>query len=552
MKLLKIDYLFLLFIFAISSLFVLELFLFPGRPATFDANTHITTLAQFSQAIKSGDFPIVWLNNFANYGLPVGIFTHQLTNYVGGTITLLTQNPVLTYNILVFIAIFLSGVFLYLFLRLYFKPLSSFLGVFIFTFTQYRIFDIYVRGAMPEVFSGIFLPLILISLYSLIVKRKTYAFFLISLFIAGLTLNHPMMLVVYSILFIPYLFFLLFTNNLSKMLRTKLLIITASSMLLGLLISSYYVLPLNLELKYFYNGLGGNHLIQSSYLSLSSFFITRWNYFLRGDIIQFGLLETLILISGFLYYFYKKLIQKSKENLKFLELILFLSVLIIFFTTPFSNFLYEKVFFLNSLQFPSRFLSSLIILPPILIAYFYDKFPKKIFLLLIVILVCIFSFPQIYGKDFTAYPLSSYYFSKENAYSVMMNTIWTGKTEDYPDKNPQGEIISGKGKIINETLKNSSRRYTVDASTSLTMVDHTFYFPGWNVYVDGVKTNIEYQNPKYRGVITYQVSQGKHFVYLVFQDTKVRLLGKILSVAALILLFGLFFFRNKISKLIKL
>jgi hypothetical protein len=323
-------------------------------------------------------------------------------------------------------------------------------------------------------------------------------------------------------------------------------------MLLGLLISSYYVLPLNLELKYFYNGLGGNHLIQSSYLSLSSFFITRWNYFLRGDIIQFGLLETLILISGFLYYFYKKLIQKSKENLKFLELILFLSVLIIFFTTPFSNFFYERIFFLNSLQFPSRFLSSLVILPPILIAYFYDKFPKKMFFLLIVIMVCIFSFPQIYGKNFTAYPLNSYYSSKENLYLVTMNTIWTGTTEDYPDKNPQGEIISGKGKIIAETLKNSSRIYTIDATTSLTMVDHTFYFPGWNVYVDGIKTNIEYQNPKYRGVITYLVPAGKHSIYLVFQDTKVRLLGKILSATSLILFIGLFFFRNKISKLIKL
>ena len=34
-----------------------------------------------------------------------------------------------------------------------------------------------------------------------------------------------------------------------------------------------------------------------------------------------------------------------------------------------------------------------------------------------------------------------------------MNTIWTGKSEDYPSKNPQGAITEGNGKIISETLK---------------------------------------------------------------------------------------------------
>jgi hypothetical protein len=28
------------------------------------------------------------MNSFANYGLPMGIFAHQLTNYSGGIITL--------------------------------------------------------------------------------------------------------------------------------------------------------------------------------------------------------------------------------------------------------------------------------------------------------------------------------------------------------------------------------------------------------------------------------------------------------------------------------
>src|SRR3989344_3728172 len=205
MKLNKLDFFSFFLILIISLFFVIELFLFPGLPVAFDNNTHITDIAQFSKIIGEKEIPVIWMNSISNYGLPMGIVAQQTTNYLGGLITIFTNNPTVTYNVLVFIAILLSNIFLYLFLRFYSSPLASFLGIFISNFTPYRIFNIYIRGAMPEVFSGIFLPLILIALYLLIIKRKTYAFFLLTLFIIGLTLNHPMMLVAYSLLFIPYL-----------------------------------------------------------------------------------------------------------------------------------------------------------------------------------------------------------------------------------------------------------------------------------------------------------------------------------------------------------
>lgn len=558
MKLIKADYFFFFLILIISSLFVLELFSFPGRPATFDTNIHITDIAQFSKIIAQKEFPIAWLNNIANYGLPIGIVAQQSTNYLGGLINLIINNPTITYNMLVFIAIFLSSIFLYLFLRFYFSPLASFLGTFIFCFTPYHIFDIYIRGDMPEVFAGIFLPLIFISLYLIIKKRKIYAFFLLCLFITGLTLTHPIMLVIYSFLFIPYLIFLLITSNFPKTSKIKIFVVSFSAMVLGILICSYYVLPLNLEIKYFYYGLIKNHLVSSYYLSVSNFFDPRWYYFTkteiftRGHVVQFGLTETTLLILGLIFIFYKKILQKSKENTKILSFALVIALLIIFFMTKYSDIFFQKVFLLNSIQFPWRFLSALIFIPPIVAAFLYDKFPRKIILVVVVLTVAYFSFPQLYGKNFSVYPSQSYLFSKENPYSVEMNTIWTGKSEDYPDKNKQGEIILGTGTIIKQTLSNSSRRYQIDAKTPLRMVDRTFYFPGWTVYVDNVKTNIEFQNPNYRGVITYNVPPGNHSVLVIFEDTKVRLLGKILSVISLSLFVALFFLRKRISKVLNI
>ena len=147
--------------------------------------------------------------------------------------------------------------------------------------------------------------------------------------------------------------------------------------------------------------------------------------------------------------------------------------------------------------------------------------------------------------------MQTYFFSKENAHSILMNTIWTGKSEDYPDKNQQEKIIEGQGKIINAVIKNSSRNYQIQASTPLKMEDLTFYFPGWNVYIDGVKTNIEFQNPSFRGVITYTVPAGKHDVFLNFEDTKIRLFGKILSLIFLTLFVVLIILRKRVFRILK-
>lgn len=558
MKLIKLDFFSLFLIFIITSLFVLSLFLFPGRPATFDANTHISTFTQFSQALKAGDFPVVWLNNFANYGLPVGIVTHQLTNYFGAVITFATSNPVTTYNILVFIAILFTNIFLYFFLRLYFSPVASLLGTFVYCFTPYRIFNIYVRGAMPEVFSGIFLPLILTSMYLFLVRKKIYGLFLLVLSIALLTLNHPMMLVVYSVIFIPYLIYLILSLPNSNKVKLKAFVISLSAIILGVLLCSYYVLPLNLESKYFYNGLADNHLSSSGYLSVANFLVNKWGFFSAGEILtrehvpQFGLFETLILAFGLLFFVYKKFIERSKENLNLLKLVLIMSVLIIFFTTRFADIFFQNIFFLNSIQFPSRFLSALIFLPAILIAFFYNKFPKKIIYIAIVIVVAIFSFPQVYGKNYMLYPENSYFYSKENLYSIMMNTIWSGRSQDYPGRAGQIQIVEGKGVINNERVFNSKRTFDIDASTRLKLVDYTFYFPGWNLYVDSAKSNIEFQDPKYRGVITYVIPEGRHSVLLAFQDTKVRFLGKIMSIASALIFAFLFFLRKRIKNILKL
>lgn len=198
-KVSRTDLLVSFFLLIIAGLFVIDLFLTPGRPEAFDSPVHVTMLTQFYLALKSGDFPVVWTDGVANYGLPLSIVSHQLTNYLGAIFMFLVQNPTLSYNMLWFIGLFFSSLFFYCFLRIYFPPIASFSSTYLFSITSYKIINLYIRGALPEVFSGIFLPLILIGMYLFIKRKKISGLYLLTISMFLLALNHPMLLLIYHL-----------------------------------------------------------------------------------------------------------------------------------------------------------------------------------------------------------------------------------------------------------------------------------------------------------------------------------------------------------------
>ena len=103
---------------------------------------------------------------------------------------------------------FISIVFL-LFLRLHTNIRGALLGVFLFHLAPYRILNIYIRGAVPEFFAGVFFPLVLIALYKWIKEEKKQGLFVLVIAISGLLLTHPFTLVIYSFFLchIQYIFF---------------------------------------------------------------------------------------------------------------------------------------------------------------------------------------------------------------------------------------------------------------------------------------------------------------------------------------------------------
>lgn len=533
----KLDKTFIFFIVIISFLLVFDLFFNSGHSAWMDGRVHITTITQFYEAMKQGEIKPTWFDGIANYGMPFGIVAHQLISYIGSGITLFTGNVLISWKIVALIGALLSNLFFYMFLRIYFKPLPAFLAVFLYNVAPYRILNLFVREALPEFFASLFFPLIPLLMYLLVKKKKFYAIPLLAIAMAFFTLNHPMLLVVSAFFFFPYLLFLLKDEKV----KIRMAILTGVLLVWGIMIASYYVIPLQKEIKYFYYGLSNNHLTWGQYLDLKNFIDPNWYYFLpaqgdiinRGHFVKIGVIEFAGVFIG-LALIVMRLRNRKTWKFSILELAFILSLIVMFMTTKYSLFLYERINMLSNIQFPWRMLSLFIFLPPIIFAYFFEKYNSKFLIIVFILIVALMRFPQLYSKNNTQHPMSRYLFTTINIHSTNMNTIWTGETDTYPVKKNKGEIIKGEGKIISSKTRNSVRNYTVESAEGVRMADYTFYFPGWNVYVDGVKTLVEWQDPDYRGVITYNVPAGKHDILVKFEDTKVRKVANILSIVSFI------------------
>jgi hypothetical protein len=539
----KVDIVNVIILTFLAVVLVYEAFYMSGQPANMDGTVHITNIAIFHNALRDGDFPVRWTDGFANYGLPMGSFAQQMTSYLGGFLTFITNDPLVSFNYVYLAGTWLSLVVFYCWLRNHASSFPAMIGAFLFNFAPYRIINLYIRGALPEYFSSVFVALMLLSLYLLLVDRKIKGWLLLVLATAGLILTHPMNVITGAFLVGPYGTWLVFqTRN-----KIKGAVSVASAMLLGVLMTAYYTVPLLKEIQYFYYGSGSNRYTANSALGLDSIFDNQWYYFheatnsilSRGHVMKVGSYEFLILLIGLLTIgiSWFKLRSDNSSRLTYLSLFSLTGLAVLYFMSPQAVFLFEKIDLLSNIQFSWRLLSAFIFIPPIIATLLLQQVRFNVTRLIlacaIVFLVVQNRFPQLYGKNYTIFPQNHYYFTVDNLHTTNMNTIWSERSTNYPIEVDKAAILSGEGEILAAEVSNSSRSYTIKAQGSVRMIDRTFYFPGWEVTSNGVRLPIEFQDEDYRGVITYELPEGLNQVELKFTDTNTVKIGNYLSLVAI-------------------
>lgn len=204
-----------------------------------DGIQHIARAYGTAEALKENFlFPNV-ISSFTNsYGYSWNLFYGPLTTYGIIAIRFIVRNYIVAYKIFVLISMFLSGYFMYKFMRnLTRNSEVALLSSILYMSFPYHLTDLYTRNAVGEFASFMFIPLVFLGLYNLFnTSDKNYY---LAVGAIGLILTHNLSTVIVAIFGFIYLLVNIDRLKDSKV-RKGLLI----NICFILLVTSFYWVPL--------------------------------------------------------------------------------------------------------------------------------------------------------------------------------------------------------------------------------------------------------------------------------------------------------------------
>ena len=525
---------------------------------------HIAWLYEMYETIKLGQIPPRFVPDLSfGHGYPLFNFVFPLPYYIGTLFHYIGFSLVDSVKLLFFLSVPFSAFFMYKLLRQFSNTFLSLVGTILYIYSPYRSTDIYVRGAIGEVFSFVFLPLILLSFVKITNKENSEEIKVGWIGIAGLSiafliLSHN----ITSYMFLPIaLIFALFRLSGLKWSRVSINAVFVA-VLLGLLGSCYFWIPAILE---------------SSLMKYSTVF-DFWDHFptLRqlvtpyfgygasvpgpGDGISFfmGLanLAVLVLTTSVFLFKYKKLEKSDKSILVWSYLVVFISIFMMNYR---STFLWKTIPFMPYFQFPWRFLTLVSFTTPLLVISL-KYFRTEKFIATILIILVFLSFPYFRPQDFLG-RTDEYYLAKYIPYPEIKAEYYT-QQEEYlrlPKSVEEKPTLrsgihtlqkEGFGGIFNPKEGRLGMEAVVYSTSDTVLSYGKYYFPGWTVYDNGKKIKAFGSQPF--GEVTFVLKgKGDHNVKIYFRETSFRLALNVVSLLSIIFCLFLIFKNRLVNSKIK-
>lgn len=547
--------------------------LFHGGFFSMHDDEQIARLYELDQSVKVGDFPPRWVSHLGfGYGYPLFNFYPPFVYYFLETFHLLGFSLIDSTKIVMALGFFLSGLFMFLWVRRYTGNIGGFVAAVLYIYAPYHGVDLYVRGAFAEFFSFVWIPAVFWALDNFIEKKNVKWGIISSIFLSFIVLTHNLVALAFIFFLVPYIIFILVINkNEIKSLFPKFVIIGVFS--LG--ISAYFWLPALAEKKFtLVDTILTKELASYKihFVNIMQFWNSSWGY--GGSIagpndglsFQVGKFQLLLPFFAFLassFYFIKR---KEKRALFYIGIFIFF-LFSLFMATSFSKPIWDIIQPLSYLQFPWRFLEFSAAFASFL-SGLSVYFVKKIFggsIALVFGIIIIFGsiilvirnfHPQTYlsysdtnyttnndiewrvskmSFEYVPYGVATY-FSSNN------NTQLDINKNDIP--NSSFDVINGDVNLKEEVNNPSYKRYESSGLGGEVTIN-TYMFPGWNVYIDGQKQKIEkYGKLK---LISFSVDKGNHIIEVKFENTQIRTFANLLTgfslfILAMAIFYG--FFRN--------
>jgi len=526
---------------------------FQNKMFDFHDETQPARIQQFVLNLKSLKIPPRIAPNFSfNLGYPVFNHYAPFSYWITSIFNLIGFNIVDSLKLSFLLALIISCLFCFLFLKEFFDFNQSLLGAVLYATSPWMAVEIFIRGNLAELWFMALLPIIFWIIYKNSYSDKPLLFVLSSIIISfGLTVHNAL-----SVLLIPTIF--LYILLLPKIRKNII------SFIFAFLISAYFLIPGVLELSLTYASTRVNpHDYPNQLLCAWQLWTTPyWGYGGStpgcADGMSFMLGKPQILIGftgliGIIYYFVKNKFKKS-INKKALIFMAILAITSIFMTTYYSFNISSILYpYIGWIQFPWRLLSfSLFGLSFLAAGLIIPKKLKKFGFLLILLAIFIsFYNSKFFIKDminrqrFEKNFLSKSYIEQAVAYKISEYLPKTASYQEWLEYEPKKDsseridLTLIDSKFIHElddgktTIIENDNFLKIAQTNSKKILLNIHYYPYWKIIIND-QSYIPNQFD-FLGRPIIKLTKDS-IINLTYQQTKTEKLGNLITIMSLLII----------------
>jgi len=524
-------------------------------------DTQVARVIVMAHALLHGQFPVRMVSDLGyGYGYPIFNFYGPLPYYVGGILHVLGLDALTATKLMIGIGVVIGSISIFLCSASIFGTLGGLFSMVLFTYFPYRAVQLYVRGAVGELWATAFLPLVLFGLLLVTQKDKRIKGVLIgSISLSAVILSHTVFgyIVTGAITFVAVVLFIVsffWKKEMTRSLGISGILLT----MFALGITAFFWLPAFTEMSYTNVGkvIGSSANLKDHFICPLQLWDSPWGFggsapgCLDGMSFKLGKLQIIYFIVPLFLWILAK--EKGKRINTIMMMLTGLTVFLFFLMLPVSEAVWRYVPFSSFVQYPWRFLGLLSIGMALVCGYIF--FRKKSVVSILIFILLAGSVVMVNLKLFSPQYI---YEGSEQSFESKEDLRWRASklSDEYLPKDlklPEtasqivNDRVSGNEGVRVRTLSETETYglYEIDADESKDLKLNMAYFPGWTYSIDGIPAKLNVVEGQPHVVL----SSGISLLEIRFTDTVVRKVGNGISVLTVLGLIVVLVYGKKVIR----
>lgn len=524
----------LLSLFGIRSLYGSSYF-----PMHDDAQ--VGRVVSMARALADGQFPVRWVNDLGyGFGYPLFNFYGPLPYYIGAVFYNLGFDALTATKLMMGIGIVLAPILTFLVLEPFFGVVGAAVSAMLFMYAPYHAVQLFVRGAVGELYATAFLPLLFYGCVAPLSGKNNHRTVAIgALGVALIIMSHTILGYVSFMFFGAWIGAYALISFIQKKLSVEKLISYGLQIGIGLCLSAFFWLPAFLEMGYtsVSGQIGATADFRSHFVCASQLMYSQWGFggsvpgCIDGMSFKLGVIQIVLLFYAVFMYWGNRYKPSIKSSLLIVGVLI--TLVSLFMLLPVSSFLWDKLPNFSYIQYPWRLLSFVAFGIAVSGGFCFinsASLMRRIFAIVVIVLVLIANYDEFYPQRLIYRPASEYETQEELRLRVskisdeyLPADVLVARTASFVTK----DLVKGEQPIATQSSVEKSHyiKVVVTSTANQSIEIAKAWFPGWRYFVN----NVEVPPRIIDGFPNLNVLAGVRVIELRLFDTPVRRFSNVIS-----------------------